>query len=117
MANIMNIFPGGGAAEVMSGTATYVSSAAGMSISNVPRIPQMVLCTFLSTSITYGVMFYLSGWDGTQYTNKIGWDWSGSAAPTNITPLFVSYTNKTLTVKSGGSRAINGNTWNYELAF
>jgi len=104
-------------AESMSGTATYTSSDDGMSISNVPRMPQMVLCTRLSTSIPTGVMFYLSGWDGTQYTNKIGWDWSGSAAPTNITPLFVSYTNKTLTVKSGGTRSVNNSTWDYTIAF
>ena len=56
MANIMNMFPGGGGAEVMSGTAVYVSSV-------------------------------------------------------------VSYTNNTLTLKSGGTGFTTGSTWNYELAF
>ncbi len=114
MIQVSGLFMG---AESMSGTATYTSSSAGMSISNVPRIPQMVLCTFLSTSKAYGVMFYLSGWDGTQYTDKIGWDWSGLVEPTNITPLFVSYSGKTLTVKSGGTRAVSGETWVYTIAF
>lgn len=117
MANIMNMFPGGGGAEVMSGTAVYVSSAAGMSIPNVPRMPQMILCRNLIAGIKFGTAFMLFDYDDAQYNSRIGWDFDGSNPISNITPVVVSYTNNTLTLKSGGTRFTTDSTWNYELAF
>lgn len=117
MANIMNMFPGGGGAEVMSGTAVSVSSAAGMSIPNVPRMPQMILCRKLPVGNMTGAAFMLFDYDGAQYNSRIGWEFSDIYGTSNITPVVVSYTNNTLTLKSGGTRFTYGDTWNYELAF
>lgn len=88
-----------------------------MSIPNVPRMPQMILCRNLIVGRDYGTAFMLFDYDGAQYNSRIGWDFSDTQAISNITPVVVSYTNNTLTLKSGGTRFTYGDTWNYELAF
>ena len=112
----------GGGATFQSGTAVYASMQAGMSISGVKKIPEMIVFYKTSGGGTppgaegYGVCCILADWNESDYTQKIGWDFSDGYLAI-LTPTFVSFSNGTLTVKSNGNRAVDGATWNYKLVY
>jgi len=113
----------GGGATCQSGTAVYASMEAGMSISDVEKIPEMIVfyITFGGGTPSpgaagYGVCCILADWNESDYTQKIGWDFCDGYLVI-LTPTFVSFSNGTLTVKSNGGRAVYGSTWNYKLVY
>lgn len=120
----MNIvIPVGGGSEdlqFISGTATYTSYAAGMSISGLSDMPKALLFWLTSGGSTsgssgYGTVCVLLDWNGSSYSVALGWDFSSSGTLTFLTPSIVSFSGGVLTVKSGGSRFASGSTWNYRL--
>ena len=120
---VVGILGQGGGATFKSGTANYVSHSAGMPIPGVDKIPEMIVFYITAGGAApypgepgYGVCCILANWNGSDYTQKIGWDFDDGYLVL-LTPTFVSFSEGTLTVKSNGNSFLVGYTWNYKLVY